>query len=77
MTGLHKLIDQALTDNFDLKAAAARVEAAMAQHYFILLEARLQIRVAEQSVSDCGTIASLVRDWFERELHAYWMYGWC
>lgn len=65
---LHKLIDRALVDNFDLKATAARVEAAMAQHYFILLEARLQIRVAERSVSDCSTIASLARDWFEREL---------
>lgn len=42
---LHKLIDRALVDNFDLKATAARVEAAMAQARSQLAQAQNQVQL--------------------------------
>jgi len=52
----------------DLRAARLSLAARVAQNYFALLEANLQTQVAEQSVTDRGTIASLVQGRFERGL---------
>ncbi|HMU63870.1 MAG: efflux transporter outer membrane subunit [Nitrosomonas sp.] len=52
----------------DLQAARLSLAARVAQSYFLLLEANLQTRVAEQSVLDRGVIASLVQARFERGL---------
>ncbi|TXI22963.1 MAG: efflux transporter outer membrane subunit [Nitrosomonas sp.] len=52
----------------DLQAARLSLAARVAQSYFLLLEAKLQTQVAEQSVVDRGVIASLVQARFERGL---------
>lgn len=54
--------------NADFQAARLSLAARVAQNYFALLEAKLQAQVAEQSVADRGTIASLVQGRFERGL---------
>ena len=52
----------------DFQAARLSLAARVVQNYFALLEAQLQARVAEQSVADRSTIASLVQGRFERGL---------
>lgn len=52
----------------DFQAAQLSLAARVAQSYFALLEAKLQIQVAEQSVVDRGAIASLTQGRFERGL---------
>lgn len=52
----------------DFQAARLSLAARVAQSYFALLEAKLQIQVAEQSVVDRGTIANLIQARFERGL---------
>lgn len=52
----------------DFQAARLSLAARVAQNYFALLEAKLQTLVAEQSVADRSTIASLVQGRFERGL---------
>ncbi|MER0204018.1 MAG: transporter [Nitrosomonas sp.] len=52
----------------DFQAVQLSLAARVAQSYFALLEAKLQIQVAEQSVVDRGTIANLIQGRFERGL---------
>lgn len=52
----------------DLEAARLSLAARSAQVYFALIEAQLQVRVAERSVRDRQTLAALVRGRFRRGL---------
>ncbi|MBX3629135.1 MAG: efflux transporter outer membrane subunit [Nitrosomonas sp.] len=52
----------------DYNAARLSLAARVAQHYFALLEARLQTQVAEQSVIDRSNIASVTQGRFEQGL---------
>lgn len=52
----------------DLQAAKLSLAARTAQSYFDLIEANLQVTVAEQSIKDRRTIADLVRGRFTRGL---------
>lgn len=52
----------------DYNAARFSLAARVAQHYFALLEARLQTQVAEQSVTDRSNIARITQGRFEQGL---------